>query len=42
MSEFNSDNPPLGNTLDLKPKALKALLELKVLKKYICKKLQAP
>lgn len=39
--EFNSDNPSLDTILDLKEKALKALLELKVLKKYICKKLQA-
>lgn len=40
--KFNSDNPSLDNILHLKAKALKALLELKVLKKYICKKLQAP
>lgn len=29
--EFNTDNPSLDNILDLKAKALKALLELKVL-----------
>lgn len=40
--EFNSDNPSLDNILHLKAKAHKALLESKVLKKYIYKKLQAP
>lgn len=39
--QLNSDNPSLDNTLDLKAKALKALLELETRRKYICKKLQA-